>query len=779
MKSSRSRFRRHNHWYKRPQTVQAAPALSTSTEELVLLRRSHRRYIQLQRASKIGIWEWDLTSQEIICDLQMRKDLGLDEARVLHAAEFLEWISPEDRRALQVAIDAALADQRPIQQIVRLKPPSQEEQKVALQAHLDLTANDTPQRLIGSFRVLRSRRKEERMLHAVQRLAQVGGWSWEIATGEVLWTEMVYEILGLALHTPVTFDLIQQQTHPEDLPLLQERIEHTLKTGEAYHIVYRMFRCDNQAEIIIEGNGEVQYNEDGTPWGLIGSTRDVTEMQRQETELVRLNQKMLMAQKVAGLGLWEVDMRTGERHADTDHYKLFGIDTDAGLEQFMARVHADDRDYVIQSSQQTFSSGEPMHLTFRYAHPTRGERWIETHAQFFEDGEHKRLVGVDRDITTAKQQEFQLKAQLEWFQSVADLSRITPWKVEEQTQRLQLTSQGQWQSWELDEADKLRPIGELLPKILSRVHHDDREYLLSAISESFQNHQPLDVQYRAVTPTGDARVMRIKTAPVTTGAQSIIGVLQDVTELVQLEAKRREAEDMVLQSAKLASVGETAANIAHELRSPLAAVRMKAEMLQHGLIKPDQLPNRMKEIVQIVDKANSILQHIRDFSRMAESESAQPCYFRQILSDVLLIAGSSLSKLGVQIHMEVDPNLPPILGNPIKLEQVFLNLINNARDAMEESEPKILHISGEVAEGVVQIRLQDSGSGMTPEVRDKLFQSFFTTKAKGKGTGLGMSLVKRIVHEHYGHIDVDSALGEGTTFTLSFPARSSESIPAA
>jgi two-component system sporulation sensor kinase A len=257
-----------------------------------------------------------------------------------------------------------------------------------------------------------------------------------------------------------------------------------------------------------------------------------------------------------------------------------------------------------------------------------------------------------------------------------------------------------------------------------------------------------------------------------TGALTfLIGSLQDLREL-------KLTQEALMQSAKLASLGEAAASIAHELKSPLAAIRMKAEILGQltslPTFKPEHLPQKLGEIVTIVDRSLSVLQQMRDFSRKessaTEADERQEVFtLSELMEGVMLIAGGTLRQAGIQVVQDFPKELPPLIGNRTKLEQVFVNLCNNARDAMEESEQRLLKLQAVQHGDMVRLQVTDTGCGMPPEVLANLFRAFFTTKARGKGTGLGTSIIKRIVEEHGGRITVESEVNVGTTFTLTLP----------
>ena len=170
----------------------------------------------------------------------------------------------------------------------------------------------------------------------------------------------------------------------------------------------------------------------------------------------------------------------------------------------------------------------------------------------------------------------------------------------------------------------------------------------------------------------------------------------------------------------------------------------------------------------LVQRCSAIIEHMRNYSRRTEETHSQTQIINQLLKNTLLLVEPQLKRIGGKLEL----NLPFVAGNDIQLEQVFINLCNNACDAMEQSKERILTVQS-VAEGdEVVVRVSDTGTGMRPEVQERVFESFFTTKSSAKGTGLGMSISQNIIEQHKGQIRFNSELGRGTTFEIYLPVAS-------
>ena len=221
-----------------------------------------------------------------------------------------------------------------------------------------------------------------------------------------------------------------------------------------------------------------------------------------------------------------------------------------------------------------------------------------------------------------------------------------------------------------------------------------------------------------------------------------------------------------MQADKLSSIGLLAAGVAHEVNTPLAVISTYAQMLAKQISGDEQKAPLLEKIARQTFRASEIVNSLLNFSRTSPTEFVG-VDLNKVIRETLTLLEHQLSKAGVQVNLSLDPQLPRIKGNPGKLQQVFLNLFLNARDAMESG--GVLTVGTGARDGVVRVTIADSGAGIAADNLARIFDPFFTTKAARKGTGLGLSVSYGIVREHGGDIEVESQVGVGTRFELSFP----------
>jgi signal transduction histidine kinase len=237
-------------------------------------------------------------------------------------------------------------------------------------------------------------------------------------------------------------------------------------------------------------------------------------------------------------------------------------------------------------------------------------------------------------------------------------------------------------------------------------------------------------------------------------------------ELCEAMRELQETQEQLIQKEKLASVGQLAAGVAHEINNPLSSILLYTDVLCQEI--PEQNAQQRQDLQMILKEAircRTIVNDLLSFSRQNEV-LAQPTDLNALLEEMIQEIGIQERFQGVQIQMDLDSGLPIIEADPFQLHQVFCNLMNNAADAMPGGGTLTLRTKRGPWSGLITAEVQDTGEGISEENMKKLFTPFFTTKPMGKGTGLGLAIIYGIVKMHQGQIGVQSQVGQGTTFTL-------------
>jgi C4-dicarboxylate-specific signal transduction histidine kinase len=241
----------------------------------------------------------------------------------------------------------------------------------------------------------------------------------------------------------------------------------------------------------------------------------------------------------------------------------------------------------------------------------------------------------------------------------------------------------------------------------------------------------------------------------------------------RLEMENRQQSLSLMVSAKMSSLGEMAGNIAHEINSPLAAIRLNAEILQE-LLKDQPFPQERAmtmthTLIKMVDKISKIISSMLNFARNVEGEAMSQIKVKSLMEDVMLICQDALKRSSVSLQLEVDENVE-MSCRPSEISQVLLNLIKNSIDAVEVLPEKWIRIRAHQENERILIEVTDSGSGIPPELQQRIFEPFFSTKPRGKGTGLGLGIAKKLIEANKGSLSLNKNSAH-TSFIIELPAK--------
>jgi C4-dicarboxylate-specific signal transduction histidine kinase len=289
---------------------------------------------------------------------------------------------------------------------------------------------------------------------------------------------------------------------------------------------------------------------------------------------------------------------------------------------------------------------------------------------------------------------------------------------------------------------------------------DQRKAMLHILKDSHRSNQRL----------GDSRKAMIH----------IMGDLRETTqEMERREQELRDKQEQLVQAGKLATLGELTTGVAHELNNPLNNIGLfignATDQLRLGLSDPERIEHELERAMEQVRKATSIISHLRTFGRAAPV-SVEPVDVDEVIERSLSLMQEQLRLRGIEVELDLCADELIVLGNSIQLEQVFINLLTNARDALEEAPQRTIRIATASDAKEIRIAFADTGCGIAADIEQRIFDPFFTTKEVGTGTGLGLSITYSIVKEHGGEITVSSAPGGGASFLIVLPVSDEEPV---
>ncbi len=369
---------------------------------------------------------------------------------------------------------------------------------------------------------------------------------------------------------------------------------------------------------------------------------------------------------------------------------------------------------------------------------------------------------VGEDITERKRAEQNLRTSEEKYRTLAETAKDIIFISDYQGKITYINKAGKRASTVKLEG---KPILEIF-KIVPEKHHEKLNKYFADRMNGIDEIRTYEIEY--IDKHGRHVPIEINSSVIEEGGQQkgILVIARDLTE-------RKQSEEVLLQSSKLAAIGEMAAGMAHEVYQPISAIMLFAQGLEELSVKEKFSSKRfsddLKLISELANKTTEIINEIRSFARPAPKEY-KDVNIHEVIYDALKIVRKQFQTDGIDLKLNFDDSLPMIKGNANQLQQVVLNLLNNARDSFNDVEDKNISLFTEqLKENKIKLIVKDNGSGMSQDTVDKLFIPFFTTKERSKGMGLGLSISYRIIKEHNGEIHVKSEENVGTEFAIILP----------
>jgi PAS domain S-box-containing protein len=293
------------------------------------------------------------------------------------------------------------------------------------------------------------------------------------------------------------------------------------------------------------------------------------------------------------------------------------------------------------------------------------------------------------------------------------------------------------------------------------IHPDDRDRVLATMREAVARGEPYSADYRFVQRNGtDVRHVTLHSAPIAEAAGPRAlrqGIVLDVTAEKRLERE-------LLQSQRLAAIGEMAAMMAHEIRNPLAGMSLALRMLRSARGDTEIEDECLSDLAHCLERINATVSRVLDFSK-ARPLKLRRCRLADVLDGACRLTATYARKSDVAVEIDLAPGLPDLVADPDQLEQVFVSLILNACKATPDGGRVTLGARADA--GRLHAEVADAGIGIPPEQLEHIFDPFYS--GFGHGTGLGLTLCQRIVRAHGGTIGVDSRPGQGSTFRIDLP----------
>jgi PAS domain S-box-containing protein len=616
-------------------------------------------------------------------------------------------------------------------------------------------------------------------------LSHTGSFGWKVASGEIIWTDETFRIFGFDPATRPNVELVLKRTHPDDRAAMQRTLDQAARDGKDFEHEYRLLMPDGSvkqvhtlARATINTAGELE---------LVGAMTDVTAARQAEQRLRRSEAYLEEAQHLSHTGSWSWDVRRDDfAYRSAEAYRLFGFDPGQGAsaQEMQSRIPADDLQMLRAVLAQALHARQgQFEFDFRIVLPGGTTRRIHSvaHPVLDSNGEISEIIGTHMDVT----EQHAAREKLE--------TAFLALRESEQRFRDYAETASDW-LWETGPDHRITHLSEHTSAPASLATGMLRWEIASDLemeSEKWQEHRATleahlpfrDLVYRSENRMGSPIYVRASGKPVFDANGAFLGyrgVSTDITASIradQAEQALRKAQAELAHVTRVTMLGELTASISHEINQPLAAVITNAEACLNWLRRdPPDLDAARRSVEWIVEDGNrtsEVIKRVRALAKIGEIEKSL-LDITDVANEAMTLVQRELSSHGVALKLELAPDLPRILGDRVQLQQVIINLVINAVEAMELADrPRDLTIrSGRHEADSIFLSVADSGVGISDANAERMFMPFFTTKSSGMG--MGLSICRSIVEAHQGRLSACRNERAGATFRFVLPAHKGE-----
>jgi PAS domain S-box-containing protein len=551
--------------------------------------------------------------------------------------------------------------------------------------------------------------------------------------------------------------------------------EEAVRGGLRPDVEHRIVRPAGEVRTV-RSQGDFMRDASGRSSKMFGTVQDVTDRKRAEEELRRNQFYLSEGQRLAHMGCWAFSPSGRFEYWSEELYQVYGLDPRGGaptLEEYLATIHPQDRDFMANTIKRMHAEHSGCDVKKRIVRPDGELRYVRcVGIPVVEDGVLKGFLGTAIDITDQELLTLELELQRAYLAEAQKLTHTGSWVWRVHDRSAMHLSEEWYRIYGFDPGQGT-PDWE---QRLERVHPEDRLKWKGAIERAILEKADYDVEFRIVVPGGEVKWIHTVGHPVLSSAAEMkfVGTSTDITGHKRAEQERerlRQLEDDLAHINRVSTLGEVAASLAHEIKQPIAAAITSSNACLRWLAhEPPNIVRARAAAIRIEEdgtRAAEIIDRIRSFYKKSPPQR-ELIEINGIIREMFVLLRGEATRYSIAMRAKLDAELPKIMADRVQLQQVFMNLMLNAIEAMADSGGE-LTVKSEMQDGQLQFSVSDTGPGLPPERIDQIFSAFFTTKPQGSGMGLAIS--RSIVESHGGRLWATANRGAGATFSFTLPAR--------
>ena len=737
------------------------------------LHESKERVDLATKAAGLIVWTWDVARDDVWLSGKDRALFGFSPEEKLNAERVRCIVHPEDRQLVRRLVEDSLTTEEEREAEYRIMLADGDVRWVTRRGRVEFGADGNPAWERGVLMDITERKlAEEALVESEARFRNMANtapvmiWMSGVDKLCTFFNKAWLDFTGRTLEQELG-NRWAEGVHPDDLQQCLGTYTEAFDACKPFVMQYRLRRNDGEYRWISD-QGVPRYDAQARFAGYIGSCVDVTELLTQQRALHQFEERVALATEAAHLGVWELNIATNRIWVSDKVRELFQfpLDCEISYAEFEQRVHPDDRAMRDQAVQTAIRAEDAYEIEYRILLPDGKVKWIGGRARCLlgGDGGATRLLGVSMDITQRKQAE-------ELFQLATEASPSGTVLVDHQGRILLVNAHIE----ELFGYARDELIGKsvevLVPERFAHLHPSRRANFFAA-----PEMRAIGAGRELFGRRKDGSEFRVEIGlnPIQTprGLLVLANVVDISARLAAEEEARRRREQVELLS-RVSLLGEMTASLAHELNQPLAAIVNNAtaamQYLEQGRLNPEQLQDILNDVVADGRRACDVMHNVRSAIKKGAAIRG-----RINLNDVVkavthMVQPDAAAQL-CKIETSLEPDLPVIEGDPTQIQQVLINLMRNAFDAMRETPPshRIVKIAtSHNGDSTISVAVRDYGCGISETTHKRLFEQFFTTK--DEGLGMGLAIVRSIVEAHGGTIRAENAEGGGARFRFRLP----------
>ena len=630
--------------------------------------------------------------------------------------------------------------------------------------------------------LLRDLQESKARLEEAQRVAHVGHWEWDLETDVVVWSDETYRIFGLSpQERPMDLATVRAMVHPEDRDSLYGGVDEDLVAGIRPDAEFRIVRPSGEVRTVHALTsrrwsampGDAKRDAAGRPYKLFGTVQDITDRKRAEEALQRTQAHFREGQRLARMGSWTSDGSSCQWSDEL--FEIYGFDPRNGVpttEQFLAIIHPQDRVSMADAIKLMLERERGCDVTTRIVRSGGDQRYVRcVGVRVVEQEVFKGFLGTAMDVTEQELLTQELRREQAYLTEAQSLAHIGSWACNLVTRKIFHSSDENARLYGFDPSEGAIPFDRFYNTIL----REDERALRAKLEYAIRAGADYDVEFRIHRTDGAIRFMRgIGHHSPSEEIGYYVGITIDITDRKRAEEEReklRQLESDLAHINRVNMMGELAAALAHEIKQPIAASITSASACLRWLAHdPPDLQRARAAAARIEQdgcRAADVINRLRSFYKRGSPPKREIVDTSAITLEMAALLKTEAIRHSVTIHSAVDADTPKILVDRVQFQQVLMNLMLNAIEAMKDTGGELTITARPNSQGQIIVSISDTGVGLPQESTEQIFDAFHTTKPEG--TGMGLAITRSIVESHGGRVWATAHQGAGATFHFTLP----------